>query len=140
MVLANGSELPDCIVIDFFSDGLNQLLKSVTNGDPRDSVLSNFLDYALWTVGSAFTVGVAEECDIASALVMCAYKMAVTTKPRHDTAVVPEASHVTAARTKPCHEPINPLTSQLSFQSLAMSCLIFQSHTMSQLIFQSLVT
>jgi len=28
LALANGSELPDCILIDFFCDGLNQPLKS----------------------------------------------------------------------------------------------------------------
>ncbi len=51
-------------------------------------------------------MGVAKERGIVSAHVMaaapeCAYKMAVTTKPRHDTAVVPEPNHVIAAKNSP---------------------------------------
>ncbi len=60
------------MLIDFFCDGLNQPLKSkVILMGPRLS-LSSFLDYVLWTVGSAFTVGVAEERDTALTCVIAA--------------------------------------------------------------------
>ncbi len=56
------------MLIDFFCDGLNQTVRSkVIPQGPRSS-LSNFLDYVLLTVGSAFTVGVAEERDTAPQL------------------------------------------------------------------------
>ncbi len=68
-------------------DGFNQPLKAkVIQNGPRLS-LSHFLDYALWTMGSAFTVGVAEErdtapnCEITAALEH-AHKMEATTTPR----------------------------------------------------------
>ncbi len=56
------------------------------------------MDYALLTVGSAFTVGVAEEHDTVSARVMaateCTHKMAATTKYCSDTTIVPDPKHV----------------------------------------------
>ncbi len=88
LALANGSELPDCMLIDFFCDGLNQPLKSkVIHKGPRSSP-SHFLDYVLWTVGSAFTVAVAEERDTALTSVIAAalehtHKMAATAEPVH---------------------------------------------------------
>ncbi len=82
------SDLPDCVLIDFFCEGINQPLKSrLTLEGPRSS-LSDFMDYALLTVGSAFTVGVAEErntalnCVITAALEH-AHKMAATAEPIH---------------------------------------------------------
>ncbi len=111
LALANGSELPDCMLIDFFCDGLNQPLKSKwIHKGPRLSP-SHFLDYVLWTVGSAFTVGVAEERDTALTSVIAAalehthkmtataepvHKMAATTTPRHVIAASHEPSQVTA--------------------------------------------
>ncbi len=65
LALANGSELPDCMLIDFFCDGLNQTVRSKLIPQGPCSSRSNFLDYVLLTVGSAFTVGVAEERDTA---------------------------------------------------------------------------
>ncbi len=66
------SDLPDCVLIDFFCEGVNQPLKSkLIHEGPRLS-LSQFMDYALMTVGSAFTVGVAEERDTALTRVMAA--------------------------------------------------------------------
>ncbi len=52
---------------------------------PRSS-LSHFQDYVLWTVGLAFTVGVAEERDTAFTSMIAAaleytHKMAVTAEP-----------------------------------------------------------
>ncbi|ROK67591.1 hypothetical protein DPX16_12493 [Anabarilius grahami] len=59
--IAYWSDLPDCVLIDFFCEGINQPLKAqlVRNG-PRSS-LGHFLYYALLSVGSPFTVGVAEK-------------------------------------------------------------------------------
>ncbi len=80
---ANYSDLPDCVLIDFFCAGINQPLKlRLTLEGPRSS-LSDFMDYALLTVGSVFTVGVAEERDTALTHVMAAaleheHKMAAT--------------------------------------------------------------
>ncbi|XP_051717032.1 uncharacterized protein LOC127494877 [Ctenopharyngodon idella] len=82
--VAYGSDLPDCVLIDFFCEGVNQpLKKQLIREGPRSS-LSQFLDYALLNVGSPFTVGVAEECDTSSGRVMAAapddtHKMAATT-------------------------------------------------------------
>lgn len=80
------SDLPDRILIDFFCDGLNKLLKSrlIFEG-PRLS-LSQFMDYALLMVGSTFTVGVAEAHNPTHTHVMAAalehnHKMADTTAP-----------------------------------------------------------
>ncbi len=76
------------MLIDVFCDGLNQPLNSkVIHRGPRSS-LSNFLDYVLWTVGSAFMVGIAEERDTALTRMIAAalkhtHKMAVTTKSVH---------------------------------------------------------
>ncbi len=114
------SGLPDCVLIDFFCEGVNQPLKSmIIHKGPRLS-LSQFLDYALMTVGSAFTVGVAEERDTALARVMTvapehAHKMAATaeidrkmadtTASCSVTAANPELSQVTAelSRAKSSH-------------------------------------
>ncbi len=102
LALANGSELPDCILIDFFCDGLNQPLKSkVIHKGPRLSP-SHFLDYVLWTVGSAFTVGVAEERDTTLNSVIAAalehtHKMAATTETVHKMAATKTPRHVIVA-------------------------------------------
>ncbi len=101
LALANGSDLPDCLLIDFFCDGLNQPLKGKIIQDGPCLSLSHFLDYALWTVGSAFTVGVAEErdtapnCEITAALEH-AHKMAATTTPCSVIAATHKSSQVTA--------------------------------------------
>jgi len=72
--IAYFSDLPDCALIDFFGYGLNEPLKDylLING-PRGSFVE-FLDFALLTVGSLFTVGVAEERDTSSPHVMAASK------------------------------------------------------------------
>ncbi len=99
--LAHFSDLPDCVLIDFFCEGINQPLKSQLIRECPRSSLSQFLDYALLTVGSAFTVGVAEErdtapnCEITAALEH-AHKMAATTTPRHISTTSKEPSQVTA--------------------------------------------
>ncbi len=64
---------------------------------PRSS-LSDFMDYALITDGSAFTVGVTGERDAALIRVMAdaqehAHKMATTSTPHHVIAASHESSH-----------------------------------------------
>ncbi|ROL54936.1 hypothetical protein DPX16_12805 [Anabarilius grahami] len=86
----------------FFCEGVNQPLKSqLIREGPRSSI-SHFLDYALLTVGSPFTVGVAEERDTSSGRVMAAapkdiHKMPsiTTTTPVHVSADHHEQSQVT---------------------------------------------
>ncbi|KAI2668520.1 Foot protein 1 variant 1 [Labeo rohita] len=61
LALAYYSDLPDCMLKDFFCEGINQPLKSrLLREGPRSS-LAAFMDYALLCVGSSFTVGVADE-------------------------------------------------------------------------------
>ncbi|KAL0195040.1 hypothetical protein M9458_008612, partial [Cirrhinus mrigala] len=61
LAIANDSDLPDCMLIDFFCSGINQPLKSRLVCKAPSSSFSQFLDFALLCVGSPFTVGVAEE-------------------------------------------------------------------------------
>ncbi len=87
LVFANYSDLPDITLIEIFCDGINQPLKSEFRREGTRASLTQFLDYALLTVGSTFTVGVAEERDTApncvnTATLEHAHKMAATTTPR----------------------------------------------------------
>ncbi|ROI16557.1 hypothetical protein DPX16_22676 [Anabarilius grahami] len=119
---AHLSDLPDCALIDFFGHGLNEPLKDylLTNG-PRGSFVE-FLDFALLTVGSTFTVGVVEKCDTTLDHVMAGakdntLKMAATTtatpvhvsadhpEQRHDCTDRPEQRHVSADRPEQRHVP-----------------------------------
>ncbi len=61
LAIAHYSDLPDIILIEFFCDGINQPLQSKLRREGPRLSLSCFLDFALLTVGSLFTVGVAEE-------------------------------------------------------------------------------
>ncbi|KAL0146799.1 hypothetical protein M9458_057738 [Cirrhinus mrigala] len=61
LAIANHSDLPDCILIEIFCDGINQPLRGRLRREGPRSSLATFLDYALLCVGSPFTVGVAEE-------------------------------------------------------------------------------
>ncbi len=93
------SDLPDCVLIDFFCEGINQPLKSrLTLEGPRSS-LSDFMDYALLTVGSAFTVGVVEERNTALNCVITEHapKIAATAEPVHKMAATTTPLHVIAA-------------------------------------------
>ncbi|ROL50212.1 hypothetical protein DPX16_19016 [Anabarilius grahami] len=118
--IAYHSDMPDCALIDFFCDGVNQPLQNKLRREGPRSSLSSFMDYALMTVGSLFTVGVAEECDASSGRVMAAapddiHKMAATIittpsqvstdlhEPSQVTADRPEPRHVSADRPEPCH-------------------------------------
>ncbi len=66
--IAYYSDLPDCVLIDLFCEGIDQPLKlRLTLDGPRSS-LSDFMDHALMTVGSAFTVGVTQ-CFVFPAMV-----------------------------------------------------------------------
>ncbi|ROL53270.1 hypothetical protein DPX16_20909 [Anabarilius grahami] len=104
---AHLSDLPDCALIDFFSHGLNEPLKDylLTNG-PRGSFVE-FLDFALLTVGSSFTVGVMEDSDTMVNPVMAAtpknmHKMATATTS-HAFADRPEQRHAFADRPEQRH-------------------------------------
>ncbi len=116
--IANYSDLPDCLLIEFFCDGINQPLQSEFRREGPRSSLAQFMDYALLTVGSLLTVGVAEEergtafmTEIAATL-KHAHKMAATadpvhkmaaTTPRHVIAASHEPSQVTADVKEPNH-------------------------------------
>ncbi len=99
LAFAHYSDLPDIILIEIFCDGINQPLRSQLRREGPRSSLSCFLDFALLTVGSLFTVGVADEDrDTASMTEMvdapeCAHKMATTT-PRHVSAASHESIQV----------------------------------------------
>ncbi|ROL45175.1 Repellent protein 1 [Anabarilius grahami] len=104
--IAHLSDLPDCALIDFFCYGLNEPPKGylITNG-PRGSFVE-LLDFALLTVGSRFTVGVAEDSDTAVNHVMAAaskntHKMAATTTSHHVFTDRPEPRPVSADRPEP---------------------------------------
>ncbi len=108
--LAHFSDLPDCMLIDFFCEGINQPLKSRLIREGTRSSLSQFMDYALLTVGSVFTVGVDEERDTVPVTEMadapeCTHKMADTTTHRHFSVYVKEPSEVTADVKEPSQVP-----------------------------------
>ncbi len=113
LAIAHYSDLPDIISIEIFCDGINQPLRSHLRPKGPRSSLSCFLDFALLTVGSLFTVGVADEDrDTTSMTEMVAapertHKMAVTTtghvitaihKSSQDTAAISESSQATVER------------------------------------------
>ncbi len=101
LAIAHYSDLPDIILIEIFCNGINQPLKSKLRREGPFSSLAHFMDYALLTVGSLFTVGFAEdERDTASATEMgdapeVTHKMAVTTTHHHVSADRHESSQVT---------------------------------------------
>ncbi len=100
--IAYYSDLTDCVLIDLFCEGIDQLLKSQLTLDDLHSSLSDFMDYALMTVGSAFTVGVAGKCDTALTRVMAdapehAHKMVATADLDRKMAATTTAHHVIAA-------------------------------------------
>ncbi|KAL0152535.1 hypothetical protein M9458_052258 [Cirrhinus mrigala] len=108
LAISNHSDLPDCILIKIFCDGLNELLKVRLRREGPRSSLAVFLDYALLTVGSSFTVGVTEEQrDIAVTLaVQPARVMAATTDPFRKLAATPERAHVMAVTAVPVHKMV----------------------------------
>ncbi len=149
LALSNGSDFPDCILIDFFCDGLNQPLKAKVIQDGPRSSLSNFLDYVLWTVGSAFTVGIAEErnitpnCEITAALEH-AHKMAATTTPRHVSAASHEPGQVTAAvkessQVTAAVKESSQVKSPLRLKSQVKSPLLLRNQVKSPLMLKSQV-
>ncbi len=104
LAIAYYSDLPDCLLIEFFCDGINQPLRSMLISEGPRSSLCQFMDYALLCVGSSFTVGVAdEERNTALTHVMAAaleneHKMAATAEPDRKMAVTidfHESSQVT---------------------------------------------
>ncbi len=103
LVFAHYSDLPDIFLIEIFCDGINQPLRSQLRCEGPRSSLSCFLDFALLTVGSLFTVGVADEDrDAASMTEMAdapehARKMAATAEPVHKMAATTPPRHVSVA-------------------------------------------
>ncbi len=103
LAFAHYSDLPDIILIEIFCDGINQPLRSQLGRKGPRSSMSCFLDFVLLTVGSLFTVGVADEDrDTASMTEMldapeCAHKMAATAEPVHKMAATTTPRHVSAA-------------------------------------------
>ncbi len=99
--IAYYSDLPDCLVIEFFCEGINQPLMSKLRREGPRSSLCQFMDYALLCVGSPFTVGVTEEeRDTTSVTEMAdgperTHKMAATTTHRRVSADRHETSQVT---------------------------------------------
>ncbi|KAI2658625.1 hypothetical protein H4Q32_016730 [Labeo rohita] len=99
---------PDCLLIEIFCDSVNQPLQSeLRRAGPRLS-LSCFLDFVLLSMGSLFTVGVAEE-----------ERNTASVTEMVDT---PNCTHIMAATTTPCHSLV---TSQLTSQSHITSQLIY---------------
>ncbi len=101
LAIANYSDLPDITLIEIFCDGIHQPLRSEFRREGTRASLAQFLDYALLTVGSTFTVGVAEERDTApncvnTATLEHAHQMAATTTPRSVIAVSHKPSQVPA--------------------------------------------
>ncbi len=119
-------------MIDFVCSGINQPLKSKLMLEGPCSPLSDFMDYALLTVVSVFTAGVAEERDTAVTHVMAAaleheHKMAATTG-NHPIAKWPSQMIF-----------MRQAKSQLIFTSLAKSQLVITSQVNRQLIFMNQV-
>ncbi len=82
LACAHYSDLPDIILIDIFCDGINQPLQTQLRREGPRSSLSCFLEFALLTVGSLFTVGVTDEDrDTASC-----HKMAAGPEPHNSPA------------------------------------------------------
>ncbi len=107
LAIANYSDLPDCLLIEFFCDGINQPLQSELRREGPCSSLAQFMDYALLTVGSLLTVGVAEEergtafmTEIAATLEH-AHKMAATADPVHKMADTTTHRHFSADLREP---------------------------------------
>ncbi|KAL0153365.1 hypothetical protein M9458_051329 [Cirrhinus mrigala] len=125
LAIANYSTLPDCIIIEIFSDGVNQPLRARLRREGPRTSLAAFMDFALLCVGSPFTVGVAEEerdnavmaaahpaCKMAAApervhtmaaTTESVYKMAAAPERAYKMAATEEAVHKMAARTELRH-------------------------------------
>ncbi len=166
LAIAYYSDLLDIILIEFICDGINQPLKSKLRCEGPRSSLCQFLDYALLSVGSLFTVGVAEEeRDI---MVMAAAKFSQPQAPGHSSILIatpvnqpareilaaPEHARIMAATAEPVLKMAasttprhvtaaipesNQVKSLLLFLSQVKSQLLFLSQVKSQLIFLSQV-
>ncbi|KAL0160511.1 hypothetical protein M9458_044236 [Cirrhinus mrigala] len=101
LAIAHYSDLPDCALIDFFCQGVNQPLKSrLIREGPRSS-LAAFLDFALLCVGSPFTVTFSQPRTPGHSAIMIATPVL---KPAHGMAAAPERAHVMAATAEPVHK------------------------------------
>ncbi len=146
LAIVDYSDLPDIVLMEVFCDGINQPLRSRLRLEGPRSSLGQFLDYALLTVGSSFTVGVAEEeSGTASASEMvdapgCTHKMAATTTPRHSSATSKESSQVTAdvkESSQVTADVKSQVKSPLMLRSQVKSTLMLRSQGKSQLMLKS---
>ncbi len=146
LAIANYSDLPDITLIEIFCDGIHQPLRSEFRREGTRASLAQFLDYALLTVGSSFTVGVAEERDTApncvnTATLEHAHQMAATTTPRSVIAANHKPSQVTAKVKKVKSSPSLMLKSQvkspLMLRSQVKSTLMLKSQVKSPLMLKS---
>ncbi|KAL0183514.1 hypothetical protein M9458_019210, partial [Cirrhinus mrigala] len=103
LAIANYSDLLDCLLIEFFCDGINEPLRTRLRRQGPRSSLAAFMDCALLTVGSSFTVGVTDEerDNAVMAAVHPARKMAAAPERVHTMAATAEPVHVMAATVRP---------------------------------------
>ncbi len=87
LACAHYSDLPAIILIDIFCDGINQPLQTQLRREGPRSSLSCFLEFALLTVGSLFTVGVTDEDRNTASC----HKMAASPEP-HNSPAKPESA------------------------------------------------
>ncbi|KAL0192921.1 hypothetical protein M9458_011217, partial [Cirrhinus mrigala] len=111
LAIANHSALPDCTVIEIFCDGVNEPLKARLRREGLRSSLAAFMDFALLSVGSSFTVGVAEEehniavgaaAKFSQPRIPGHFDLMITTpvlSPARQTAAAPEHVYIMAATT-----------------------------------------
>ncbi len=145
LAIANYSDLPDIILIEIFCDGIHQPLRAKFRREGTRASLALFLDYALLTVGSSFTVGVAEERDTApncvnTATLEHAHQMAATTTPRSVIAANLKSSQVTAKVKSQVKSPLmlrSQVKSPLMLKSHVKSTLMLRSQGKSQLMLKS---
>ncbi len=147
LAIANYSDLPDITLIEIFCDGIHQPLRSEFRREGTRASLAQFLDYALLTVGSSFTVGVAEERDTApncvnTATLEHAHQMAATTTPRSVIAANHKSSQVTANVKSQVKSPLmlkSQVKSPLMLKSQVKSPLMLKSQVKSPLMLKSQV-
>ncbi|KAL0160966.1 hypothetical protein M9458_044691, partial [Cirrhinus mrigala] len=103
LAISNYSTLPDCIIIEIFCDGINEPLKAKLRREGPRSSLADFLDYALMSVGSSFTVGVADEERNATEPLAAwlAREMAATLERTQAMATTTDSAHLMAASAEP---------------------------------------
>ncbi|KAL0170618.1 hypothetical protein M9458_035214, partial [Cirrhinus mrigala] len=98
--ISNYSTLPDCVKIEIYCDGVNQLLRTLLRREGPRSSLEAFLNFALLCVGSQCTVGVAER--------------------ERDNAVVATARPTRRLAVRPEHDPSNTFAAWIAREMAAV--------------------